>query len=407
MNLEASMRVILPLRKEPARSREVRGFSLVELMIATLIGALLLLAILQIFGSSRLSTQASLALARVQESGRFALELMKPAVRMAGLNQICTGRPRLVEHTRNGCAQGTNLLFNPELALLGWEAVGTGPGQTRVYNPDALEPATAPATGWEVRDGNQLWPLPPVLQGRVVPGSDVLVVRRVVPIPVRVTGFAGTTVQLSAPHGLPDHSVVIMSDCNVTHVFQNTSNANAAALTRPVGNCANPGPGNTPPGPNPFAPEPIVASTQIFGQEIEVFYVGREPGREPALFRMRLPVPGQVIGPGGGAAEHIQPLVDGIENMQVRYGVSFGPNAPNSSSGRAVDAWYPANQVNDWTSVIAVRVALLARSGENADSRLVSENFNLAGTVLSPEADGRLRKPFTATIQIRNVAIVE
>jgi type IV pilus assembly protein PilW len=386
-----------------------RGFSLVELMIATVIGALLLIAIMQIFGSTRLSTQASLGLARVQESGRFALELMKPSVRMAGLGQICTGRPRLVEHTRNGCGAGVNLLFNPEFAVLGWEAVGTGPGQTYTYSPEALDPAGQPVTNWQAREGTSLWPLPPMLQGRVVPGSDVLVVRRTVPLPVRVTGFAGSTVQLTGPHGLPDNSVVVMTDCNVTHVFQNTSNANAVVLTRPVGNCNNPGPGNTPPGPNPFQPEPVVASTEIFSHEIEVFYVGRDAhSGEPALFRMRLPDPSAPGGGGGGAAaEHIQPLADGIESMQVRYGVSFGPGAPGSSSGRAVDAWYPANQVNDWSSVIAVRVALLARSAENSDSRLLPGQYNLAGTTLSHQQDRRLRKPFTATIQIRNVAIVE
>lgn len=391
----------------PSRS-VARGFSLVELMIATLIGAMLLIAIMQIFGSSRLSTQASLALARVQESGRFALELMKPSVRMAGLGQICAGRPLLVEHTRNGCGGGVNLLFNPEFAVLGWEAVGTGPGQTYTYSPEALDPTGQPATNWQAREGTSLWPLPAMLQGRVVPGSDVLVVRRTVPVPVRVTGFAGTTIQLSGPHGLPGNSVVVLSDCNVTHVFQNTSNANEAVLTRPVGDCANPGPGNRPPGANPFQPQPIIASTAIFSHEIEVFYIGRDAlSGEPALFRMRLPDPSPPGGGSSGLPEHIQPLADGIENMQVRYGVSFGPGAPASSSGRAVDAWYPANQVNDWRSVIAVRVALLARSAENSDSRLLPGQYNLAGTTLAHQPDRRLRKPFTATIQIRNVAIVE
>jgi type IV pilus assembly protein PilW len=60
------------------------GMTLIELMIALLIGAFLLAGILQIFISSRQTYRMQEALSRLQENGRFALELIDRDVRMAG-----------------------------------------------------------------------------------------------------------------------------------------------------------------------------------------------------------------------------------------------------------------------------------------------------------------------------------
>jgi len=60
------------------------GFSLVEIMIALLIGLFLMGGILQIFSASQQTYRMQSNLARLQENGRFALDLLAHDLRMAG-----------------------------------------------------------------------------------------------------------------------------------------------------------------------------------------------------------------------------------------------------------------------------------------------------------------------------------
>lgn len=60
------------------------GFSLVEIMIALLIGLFLLGGILQIFSASQQTYRMQSNLARLQENGRFALDFLARDIRMAG-----------------------------------------------------------------------------------------------------------------------------------------------------------------------------------------------------------------------------------------------------------------------------------------------------------------------------------
>ncbi|WP_193166329.1 PilW family protein [Microbulbifer hainanensis] len=60
-----------------------RGLSLIELMIAILLSSLLLLGVLQIFDGNRNTIRMQNAFARVQESGRYAMDMLTREVRMA------------------------------------------------------------------------------------------------------------------------------------------------------------------------------------------------------------------------------------------------------------------------------------------------------------------------------------
>ncbi|MCY1426514.1 hypothetical protein D9M71_423360 [compost metagenome] len=61
-----------------------RGLSLIELMIAILISSVLLLGVLQLFSNTTATDRTNSALARVQESGRIALEIIGEDARRAG-----------------------------------------------------------------------------------------------------------------------------------------------------------------------------------------------------------------------------------------------------------------------------------------------------------------------------------
>lgn len=65
-------------------SNNQQGFTLVELMIALTIGLILLLVIGTVFTSSRQAFRIQEDNARIQESGRFALEILGRSIKQAG-----------------------------------------------------------------------------------------------------------------------------------------------------------------------------------------------------------------------------------------------------------------------------------------------------------------------------------
>ena len=75
--------------------RPERGFSIVELMIALLLGLILLGGVIQVFLSSRQTHSANEAMSRMQENGRFALEFIARSARLAGYMDptLTTGKP--------------------------------------------------------------------------------------------------------------------------------------------------------------------------------------------------------------------------------------------------------------------------------------------------------------------------
>ena len=60
------------------------GMTLIEIMIALLIGAFLLGGVLQIFINSKQTYRMQENLSRLQENGRFAMEFLARDIRMAG-----------------------------------------------------------------------------------------------------------------------------------------------------------------------------------------------------------------------------------------------------------------------------------------------------------------------------------
>ena len=83
---------------------DCRGFSLVELMVALVITLILLAGIGQIFLSSKKSYTLQDSLARIQETGRYAMEMLAQDLRRAGywggnadINEISGTQTRLAE----------------------------------------------------------------------------------------------------------------------------------------------------------------------------------------------------------------------------------------------------------------------------------------------------------------------
>jgi type IV pilus assembly protein PilW len=78
------------------RTKRAAGFSLVEIMVALLVSAVLMAGLTQVYQGTRETFSVQEAQSRIQENGRFALELIGRNVRMIGY-QGCAGRS--TQHT--------------------------------------------------------------------------------------------------------------------------------------------------------------------------------------------------------------------------------------------------------------------------------------------------------------------
>lgn len=69
-----------------------QGFSLVEMMIAMVVGLMLLGGVITVFAGTKRSAQMNSAMALLQEHGRFAMNSIVSDVRMAGFQGCADSR---------------------------------------------------------------------------------------------------------------------------------------------------------------------------------------------------------------------------------------------------------------------------------------------------------------------------
>jgi len=390
--------------KNVANRAKSRGLSLVELLVAMVLGLLIAAAILQLFLGSRMTHSSNEAVARVQENARFSLELLKREFRDVGSHGFCAARLEIRKHLKPDCPNFTDMIFDADRTFTGWEYVGTGRGETFTLDEEAdLVPEAGNLNLWQsFEDGATVnltgAGVTDIFDARLVPGSDVVIVRRMEVVP-GITANGNTPVNaaninLNDDHGLDQNSIVLVSNCSSgADLFQLGNNPNASALGAGGGSCTNPGPGNLSMDWSTAYDE----SMQVFRVVVNGYYVGYDPNRgAPGLYRVAL-------SNGLGTNARHEELVEGVETMQVLYGYSLP--ADQGGDGQTVDFWLAADEVPDWGFVIGARLSLLVRSPDDT-GQPVQRTFDLASTQFTHPEDGRLRQPFFASISLRNNQIV-
>lgn len=365
--------------------RPTQGLSLVELMVAIALSLLLTLGILSLFNSSKVTFNTNEASARAQENGRFALEVLKRELRETGTHGWCAGRIAIRDHT-NACAQFPNGGDSP---LMGWEFASTADGDSYTMPAD-LDPGGANAGSWTTATGTALHQS---LNGRLVPGSDFFVFRRFEPLQYTVNSNNGSN-QLSLDAGAPiEGDIMLVTNCSFADLFQQASAG--GDLDKSAFGCSATGPGNQTS--LPWSTQYGIGA-QVFRVQEIAYFVGFDAARGdgmPGLYRLNL---------SNGVLDE---LVEGVENLQVRYG--YSRDASQGGDGQSVrnqEDWLTADEVPNWRQVIAMRVSMSIRSAEIADGDRTAQTFTLAGVAVTSTTDGRLRQPFSTTIALRNQMIV-
>lgn len=336
------------------------GLSLIELMIALLIGSILLIGVVQVFAASRTAYQLSEGMSRTQENGRFALDYLQRDIRMAG---------------HFGCVND----------------------QARRQIAGALTshfPVNGPMDfRYSIRGYENASPAGVALSPTRVAGTDSIVLRFMSGNGIPVTGInpGGLTIDVDPAKwnvltdgGLAAPVVFGVADCAFADVFL-ASSANGAAgrVVAPAGvDLAR------------YGASPEGGPTMLYRGETIVYYIGLGAGGRPSLWRAR------VNSDGSTTSEE---LVEGIENLQFRYGRDLNPAANPSgyiaTQGTAADVG--ANE-DEWRRVGQVQVALLAVSPNPAAAVQATQAPTLLGVAAATPADTRYRAVYESTIALRN-----
>lgn len=361
--------------KYTLRSRQT-GLSLIELMIAMVVGLILMAGVLSIFISSRASYGLNGAVGKIQERGRFAMDFLRTTTRQAGYLG-CAGNANATSYL-----QSNALPYNFTRAITGFASTASAVGATYTLSAKPV-PTTS---GWSPTLDNALPPMNP--------GSDTFAVSYSLQSndPAYLTGnSSGANIYFNQAPNFTNGQIMVISNCVTAAVIQ-ADHVNGSKVVVNSGNDATPGNSvqGLPPGNWTGAQEATVLVT--------AFYVAQDAAGNPALFEATTN-PNCASPDTCSGGFQLQELVPGVEAMKVLYGV-------DTTGSHIASEYDPANTVNsnsDWDKVVSVRVALLIQSQPGAlPIPAAAQTFDLLGTTFSTPRDTRLRKIFVTTIGLRN-----
>ncbi len=408
--------------RHTASARSVRGVSLIELMVALAIGSLLVLGLVEVFSASRTAYQLSEGLSRVQENSRFAMDYIQRDFRMGGHMGCVNDQARFLPENAVGTrsALASSFLTQPQQLAEDYTGGGSVPGELRFDLPvegyeangtgDASTvPWAAPAVNGNAADWTPALPDylndPGRLDNRVA-NSDILVLRQFSPRGAQVTAFTpgdpAAFIQI-APAQLANlqedqtnPGLFGIGDCMSAGVFRADSVDAAGLITVSTTDGVNKSPMA---GYEAYVP----GQAFVYVAQTIVYYVGLNGAGVPALYRLRF-----TMEPGDAApAVQKEELVEGIESLQLRYGVDSFVGAGTRPSGN-MGSSEVAGVATPWRRVGLIQVGMLARSINPAaaaqrDTSVAAELSALGVTFTAPvPGDGRLRIVYENSIAMRN-----
>lgn len=348
-------------------------------MIAVVISAILLLGATGLFISNKRIYKEQDAMGRLQENARFAMDMLIKDIRRAAYVG-CSDK--LSQVTNNLSPITSTDLLNFSNPVEGSEAAGN----------------------WKPSDSTQI-------TGSILPlGSmqarpDGITVRYLSPINTGLVKFTtaqevdGTTaVPVTCPSAdctanptVVANDYIGLSNCSNTDLFKVTA-VNATSLAHTAGLSTT------------FADDSQISfyvanryyisnsATDSSGNQL----VKNDSAGNPVPSLMRY-----TYTPADGITNQL--LIEGVENMQILYGV-------DNNADTVADSYVNASGVaaaGGWDNVVSVRIGLLMRTvdpdfSQDPDTRAYSLLGTSIYTAASPPNDNFRRRVFSTTVQIRN-----
>ena len=298
-------------RAAPLRQR---GVSLIELMVAMVIGVVLIFGATQVYVNSKNSYGVNEGVARMQETARYAMSVLEPDIRLANFwgllkepsivlnSAVQTAAPGAVAPLPAANVCGNNFAIDVLTNLQ-----GDNNGAGGVFLSTGRQPGCNALIDL---DTNVVWPTSPVLT------ADTLTVRRASAV---TTAPAAGTIQVCSTR------------------FRASLYSDGAACV--------------------LIPDIRQSSNLV----VNAYYIDRNSSQaalRPALRRKTLTT---------AAAAPVfrdQEIISGIEDMQIQFGIEPAPPCPNCYTGVATRYVNPDFVLPLGAQIVSVRIWLLVYSDQ-------------------------------------------
>jgi type IV pilus assembly protein PilW len=332
-----------------------QGLGLVELMIAMLLSILLSGALVQAYIGSRTTYQLQDSMSLVQEDGRFALNYLAKEIRMAGYV---------------GCGRLGGNSWNVQIGY------------------PAAPPSDLPATF----DSTQIIRTVPstdyaALGLDPLAGTDVLVVRKASSLGSHLNAnmtSATSDILLSDANAaqLEVNDYAIIADCTDADIFK----VSAVGAGAPVSISH-----------TLSLRKAYTTDAEIMAFESTYYYIrDTERHTKNGLPIYSLYMKTRSAGSGGYSAP--VELVEGVQNMKIRFGIDTTGFGEVGKYVKATDM-----TTSDWGNIVSVELNLLVAG---TDDKAAASSGNFAQTIHffgnDIPADGLFRQKFITTIATRN-----
>ena len=364
--------------------RNSPGFTLIELMVAMVLGLLVAAGIVTVFASTSSSNKAQNQLAQLQEAGRFAVTRIGTDLRMAN-GQYCSNTGGVATVGSGGSALDhirapkvyAKKLIGAAGAVSGALADVTTPWAAGSYPAAPAAPYSMPSflfmrgyectlTGCTPADPHTTIGTIPAMGlalGNRVKGTDVLTVRYVNPSSGWAIGGAGSTVATSGSTGtvtsitlipqttlgepaltnVKNGHLFMLADCSSAQIFPATFASPTITPTTDTTNGFGTGSANQPTAQQPESVPKVFDVNTDF--QTVTYYVklvsANNDGKAPFTGALMRRVNGGLLADGitpaaTGATE--DELVRGVERLDFKYGVQDSSGNTSFLSATEVDA---------------------------------------------------------------------
>ncbi len=347
-----------------------------EIMIALVLSLLLSAGAIQVYLSNKISYQTAEALSRIQENGRFAIQFLTKEIRMAGFI---------------GCA----------VASTGNSVDSTSDSWVYNFNDSVI--------GFELKKGSTL---PSKILSSAITDTDAIAISRGgddTYFYVKSHDANNAKIHLTAnynikkgSHNIKKGEILMIVDClgKQAGIFQatgsKTNTINHGTGTATPGNCTSNLYGNFDCSNWSSKARSINYNdkSKLLRMKNSIFYLadGRKNSQKQAIPALYHSV---VVASSGSVAVEAEELIEGIENLQILYGVDTDATADGIAN-----RYVTADSVGDWSKVASVRLFLLVRSIEPTSGGV--KPYTFMETESTSHTDNYIRRQFTATVQVRN-----
>lgn len=332
-----------------ARSRQMRGFSLIELMISLVLGLIVVGAAIAVFLANKDSYRTNLALGQVQESSRIAFELLARDIRQAGITG-CGNFGRVANVLNNGPNAGGTLAWYADFS-----------NAVRGYDGGTSDPSVTSGTA----------------SGQRVEASSSITLIGAAMVSVSVAAYNSSTYGFTltgANPGIQAGDLVIICDPDHATMAQITSVSGGALVV----NAGTTTPGNCSRGLGFPTLCTTAGNSYLFGGNSLLsvvsasdWYVGNNPLGGRSLYRRT------AVTVGGNPTPTSQEIVRNVTDLQISYHVTGATDFVTAASVEAA---------SNWLNVDAVRIVLTLQGSER-----------LTGSNGQP-----ITRQMSATVNLRN-----